>query len=152
MNYQASDPYWKNILKHFEIKGYIHNGLTLPFLIGARQYVEPKQRLLSLEELLQQLSIVGCTMLKCNNIGEFVTGSLDSATANMKNAYHCIERIVVTDNSMDNISTIPQLIVHMKSKYDENVNSKKYSKTLGTWEFFTKEEIKQLKEVNVYFS
>jgi hypothetical protein len=34
-------PTWYNVLQHFDNNGYFHNGLTLPFLIGASSTIYP---------------------------------------------------------------------------------------------------------------
>lgn len=45
-----NDVYWFKLLNHFNQKGYINNGLTLPFIIGSRSVIEPKESLQTINE------------------------------------------------------------------------------------------------------
>ena len=85
-----SDSYWLKVLKHYEKRRYIQNGLTIPFLVGSRTIVEPLRVLLSIEELLKSFtnSIQPITLMKCQQLGEYVIGILDHESSLIRLKYH----------------------------------------------------------------
>ncbi len=141
-------PYWYILLRHFENKGYIHNGLTIPFIIGARERLEPKEKLFTIEELMMSINEIGGTILECSNIGEFVIGTVDFETLKFKHLYpNIIDNIIVTDNSLSMVKNLEELIAHFKNCYQNHIESAEYSKNHGTWGYFTEEDLKKLDEI-----
>lgn len=67
-------PYWYKLLDLFERKRYFWNGLTIPFIIGSRQYIEPTEDLQTISDFIDKInsSEYYVSVLKCNNIGEYV--------------------------------------------------------------------------------
>jgi hypothetical protein len=144
----ASFPYWSVLLRHFENKGYIHNGLTIPFLIGARNIMEPKTSLLEISELVNSINIIGGTVLECSNIEEFVIGTLDTETLKYKSVYpNCIDNILITDNSLDNVNNLQNLISHFEQRYQKNLDNSEYSKNNGVWTKFTEIDRTRINEI-----
>jgi hypothetical protein len=45
-------PYWHKLLDLFERKRYFWNGLTIPFIIGSGQYIEPTEGLQTISGLI----------------------------------------------------------------------------------------------------
>lgn len=145
----TSLPYWSVLLRHFENKCYIHNGLSIPFLIGARKRMEPNTPLLNISDLVNSINEVGGTVLECPNIGEFVIGSLDAETLKYKSAYtKCIHNILVTDNSLNAVNNIQELISHFEQRYQENIDNCEYSKNNGNWTDFTEIEEFRINEIS----
>jgi hypothetical protein len=145
----AIRPYWCKLLLHFEKKGYIHNGLTVPFLIGAREIMEPNETLLSIRELMISISLNGGTILKCPNINEYVIGTVDSETLGFKSVYpKLIEEIIVTDTSLELVNTLEELIAYFESLYSIYIETSDYSKNFGIWSYFTEIEQAHINEIN----
>lgn len=145
----VSLPYWSVLLRHFENKGYIHNGLTIPFLIGARNRMEPKTPLLDISELINSINEVGGTVLECSNIGEFVIGTLDTETIRYKSSYpKCIGNILITDNSLNKVDNLQELISHFEQRYRVNLDNCEFSKNNGKWTDFTHIDKKRIDEIN----
>jgi hypothetical protein len=144
----TSQPYWDRILRHFEQRGYVWNGLTIPFLIGSRTILEPNEPLMSVEDFLYDASDYGVTILKCNYLGEFVIGSLDSETAGIKDSvYKTFDNIVITDSSLNDYDTLDELISHFKKLYDDKVISGNFSKERGYWDDFSTTDKKRIEEL-----
>lgn len=140
------NPYWYLILKHFEQKGYVHNGLTIPFLIGAKTILEPNKVVMTVSDFLNSVNYSSneLTVMFCGDIKEYVFG-LSCNEGNI--VYPRIDNIIVTDNSFNSISTSEELIIELDSKYAELIESGSYSKNGGQWGYFEDEEIEHLKEV-----
>lgn len=145
---QNKTPYWHLVLSHFENKGYIHNGLTIPFLIGSREILEPQENLLTINELVYSIGAMGGTILECPNIGEFVIGTVDSETLKYKSAYpKLLDNIIVTDNSLNTVNNLDELISHFETLYQDKLPNKGYSKNYGTWGYFTEIELTRIGEL-----
>lgn len=145
----ASLPYWSVLLRHFENRGYIHNGLTIPFLIGARKRMQPQEPLSNINDLVKSVNEVGGTVLECNNIGEFVIGTLDAETLKYKSFYpKWIDNILITDNSLNTVSNIQELIYYFEERYRINLDNREYSKNNGKWTDFTEIEEIRIDEIN----
>ncbi len=141
-------PYWNLLLRHFEKNGYIQNGLTLPFLIGALKVIKSDSSLWTIEEIAESLNSNGCTILKCSNIGEFVIGSLDNETLKYEHLYHCLDdKIIVTDSSLDHIKNIAELKKLFIELYQSRISNCEYSKNNGAWTSFTPTEVTRIKEI-----
>jgi hypothetical protein len=134
--------------KHFESNGYIQNGLTIPFLIGALEIVEPNARLWTINEMTESLNNFGCTILKCSNIGEFVIGSFDTETIKHKKLYHNpSEKIIVTDDSIDQINSLIGITSLFEQLYQSNLENNELSKNNGIWRYFTEVDLTRIKEI-----
>lgn len=140
--------YWHLLLSYFESKGHIHNGLTIPFLIGAREILEPQANLLTINELVNSINTMGGTILECPNIGEFVIGTVDSETLKYKSAYpKILDNIIVTDNSLNEVNNLDDLISHFEKLYQDKIPNKEYSKNYGVWGNFTEIELNRIEEL-----
>jgi len=141
-------PYWHRLLKHFENKGYVHNGLTIPFLIGSMEIVEPDAKQWTIDEILESLNNSGCTILKCPNISEFVIGSLDSETLKNRQLYHTpCDNILVTDGSLENVKSFTELATLFKELYQSRISNREFSKNYGSWTYFTEIDLTRIKEI-----
>lgn len=141
-------PYWHRLLKHFENKGYINNGLTIPFLIGSLEIVDPKAKLWTIDSMIDSLNEIGCTILKCPGIKEFVIGSIDSETLKHRQLYHnpC-KNIFVTDSSLDNVNSCEEITNLFNELYQLRLDNRKFSKNQGIWTYFTDTDLKIINEV-----
>lgn len=141
-------PYWDRLLRYFERKGYVQNGLTLPFLIGSLEILEPNRKKWEIDAMMDSLASVGCTILKCAYIGEFVIGSLDNFTLQNKESYHPIaNNIIVTDSSLDKINSIEEITQLFTKCYQPLLSAEQYSKNNGDWTYFTDTELTRIKEI-----
>ena len=126
----------------------IYNGLTIPFLIGVREILEPQEDLLTINELVNSINTVGGTILECPNIGEFVIGTVDSETLKYKSAYpKILENIIVTDSSLNAVNNLDELISHFEKLYQDKLPNQEYSKNYGKWGYFTEIELTRIEEL-----
>lgn len=141
-------PYWAKIFYHFIRRGYIYNGLTLPFLIGAEKVMDTDATLYSISEILEKFSRyeMPVTVMRCGNIGEYVFGIMDTEDLNHKNLYREINNIFVTDNSLAACSTLSDLIDTMEGRYNGLLDKQFYSRLNGKWESFSNIDIERIKE------
>lgn len=143
----STKPYWHKILSHYENKGYISNGLTLPYLIGSLQIIDNDANLCSIKEMIESFDDYGCTILKCDNIGEYVIGTLDKETFDDRALYFNIgNRIIVTDDSLNHIKSVDELIIFFKDLYEYIIEDKGYSKENNNWSNFNDVETAKILE------
>lgn len=143
----STSPYWHQLLRHFENKGYIHNGLTIPFLIGSIEILKPNDQQWTIDKMMESLNSHGCTILKCSNIGEYVIGSLDSETLKNKQLYHCpCDNIVITDSSLNKVNSFTDLKVMFEEMYQLRISKREFSKDSGNWTYFTISDLSRIKE------
>lgn len=140
--------YWYKLLNHFEKKNYISNGLTIPFLIGAVEVLQPNSEKWTISDIIESFQQEGCTILKCGNIGEFVIGTINDLTEGEKKYFHnpCGE-IFVTDTSLDDVNSTSELIKIFTELYESKIQEAKFSKNyLGEWSYFSIKDIERIKE------
>jgi hypothetical protein len=140
-------PYWYKLLDLFERKGYFWNGLTIPFIIGSRQYIQPTEDLQTISDLIDEInsSEYYVSVLKCGGIGEYVFSLSNEAD---KNIYGGVDNIVIIDISFKNGVSSNEIIDELELKYSDLINSETYSKTDGEWGDYTDKEINRLQEIN----
>lgn len=145
----ADTPYWIRVIRHFLAKGYFQNGLTLPFLIGARTIVDPDQPLLSIAAFVQYATEypVGTTMIRCTNIGEYVFAELDTESRRYANFYPRIGQLHITDDSFDISKGVAELVDVFTSCYSDYLEQQRYSKNGGEWGSFSSADLHRLYEV-----
>lgn len=139
------DNQWVRVLKHFDLKGYYHNGLTLPFLCGVRTILNPTFQPMTISEFIINTVIslekTELTLLKCNYIEEYVVGVLDHESRMIYKKHSLrypqifkpIGRFYITDGSMNNIENTEALIRFFEEVYDEKIQTGCYSKNAGVW-------------------
>ena|ERR1700744_565602 len=132
-------PYWYKVLRHFENKNYIANGLTIPFLIGARKIIESGMPLFTTADLVKSFneSDSFITIMKCDNIGEYVVGILDTESEQFIMDYNVIDKIVCTDDSLDGLDKSSEIISMLNMKYKDVIEAGNYSKNSGAWGDFS---------------
>ena len=140
-------PYWYRVLYYFERKGYFWNGLTIPFLIGSRFYIEPTEGLQTVSQLIDEVnnSVYYVSVLKCGGIGEYVF-SLSNKTD--KEIYGGFDNLVIIDNSFEKATESSEIIRELETKYLDYIDSGLFSKNDGEWGDFTEKDKNRLKEVN----
>lgn len=140
-------PYWYKLLNLFERKGYFSNGLTIPFIIGSRQYIESTEDLQTISDLIYEInsSAYYVSVLKCGGIGEYV---FSLSNIGDKEIYGGVDNIVTIDISFKNGTSISDIINELELKYADLINSETYSKTDGEWGGYTDKEINRLQEIN----
>ena len=148
----AQKPYWIRVLDHFQRKNYIANGLTIPFLIGARSKVYPIEPQYPIDEFLCQImmSRYKVTIMTCPNIGHIVVGVMDIETQKVSNdaAYRNFGSIYITDDSFKNASSIDDVIRECKDLYAKVIKQENYSFENGRWSDYPDLDIKRLSEVS----
>lgn len=142
-------PYWFKVLKHFEQKRYIQNGLTIPFLIGSRSIIEPSQPLQSISEFINDLiegtEATKVTIMTCNDIKEYILALLDSDSVPYLSSYKALGNLICTDDSID---AEPSALVELiDEKYSSIIENATYSKNNGRWDEYTSIEVSQLSEI-----
>ena len=138
--------YWHRLLTHFEKRGYIQNGLTIPFIIGARSIIEPGQENQSVKSLINDFKNSGCfiSILKCDTIDELVFNIL-----NTKEHVHYpkVENFVIIDDAIKTPNNLQDLITYLENLYAEKIFNKTYSLNHGKWTAFTEIELQQIEEL-----
>src|SRR5690606_35009544 len=100
-------------------------------------------------ELINSINEVGGTVLECSNIGEFVIGTLDTETIRYKSSSpKCIGNILITDNSLNKVDNLQELISHFEQRYRVNLDNCEFSKNNGKWTDFTHIDKKRIDEIN----
>ena len=139
--------YWYRLLKHFDRKGYFYNGLTLPFIIGSRLYLEPEKKVQTIEELITDFktSNTYINVLECDGIGEYVFRIADPGDENI---YRTLENFVITDSSFLGYNNIKEVVMELDRQYHPFIQGQKFSKSDGKWDIFNPElDIIRFKEV-----
>jgi len=144
-------PYWHGLLTHYENKGYISNGLTLPYLIGSLQLICNDTNLGSVTDMIESLDDYGCTILKCDTIGEYVIGTLDKETLDNRKLYYTIgNKIIVIDESLNHINNVEELIIFFEDLYNDIIGKNCFSKDGTNWRPFSDDESNKILEfINV---
>lgn len=142
---------WQEVLRHFERKGYVGNGLTLPFLIGFQTVFQPGSSLQSVADFIIDASNSGITVMTCGGIGEFVFGTLDSETDRMRKQYPGMYRefgrLVVTDGSFANCNDLGDIVNTLESKHAGHIRAKTFSKIAGSWQSYSPKDLDRLREL-----
>jgi hypothetical protein len=144
---------WIDVLQHFERKGYVNNGLTLPFLIGYIDVLEPGASLQTVRGFIREASNMpdGITIMSCGNIGEWVFGSLDPETNEMRRQYRNLYKefgnIIVTDHSFKDCNDLEAMISELEAAYNDDIMAKNFSKIGGRWQYYSPEEQNQIREL-----
>ncbi|MFN7847200.1 MAG: hypothetical protein ACK5P4_08285 [Bacteroidota bacterium] len=155
---KMQNEYWFEVLNYFEKQRYIANGLTIPFLIGSRKIIEPKNNVQKISEFLSEMFVSPnlTTIMKCSNIKEYVIGILDLETKliinkeyNGKKVFKYFGNLIAMDNSCDNIENENSLIVYLESLYGKTINEEKFSLERGTWTNFSAEDKKRLTQLSI---
>jgi hypothetical protein len=135
-------PNWVQVLRAYLDDGYITNGLTIPFLVGTKKCFYPFDEDFSIEDLMHSLSDYGVpvSIMKCDNIGEYVVSILDSQSLDYhksSNIYKQINNIYIIDDSLDEFDTLHSIISFFEDEYNDSINIGNYSKNFGVWGPFT---------------
>ena len=134
---------WYKTLEYFLDKGYVNNGLTIPFLIGL--YSENE---ITIKELIVSMSEANnISIQKCDRIDEFVFGIFISETNHEIDLYKNIQDLIILDNSLDNCLSIEELINLFENLYTSVIQKKTFSKNNGNWTIYNEIELKQLEEM-----
>ncbi|MBL0009041.1 MAG: hypothetical protein IPP25_18195 [Saprospiraceae bacterium] len=148
-------PYWHKVLRHFDKHHYFNNGLTIPFLIGSRTIVEPQGDVIALHEFIEGInaSITPISILKCQNIKEYVINLLDHETNSLRkgngNPFLEIGNIICIDLSLKDIISQTDLINMLTELYHVQLKNGNYSKVRDKWISFTPLEKERLLEVRI---
>lgn len=142
-------PYWYKLLNLFENKRYFGNGLTIPFIIGSRKYIEPFEEFQTISEFINEIncSIHYVSVLECGGIGEYV---FSLSNIGDKEIYGGADNIVIIDSSFKNKKNCFGIISELELRYTDKINLKTYSKTEGEWGDYTDKEITRLQEINAF--
>jgi hypothetical protein len=142
---------WSDLIQYFERNNYIHNGLTIPFLIGAIKYLEGKT--LTIPQIVTEFTDLNgerrTTILKCGNIGEFVIGLMDIESETYykkfpKSLFKEFSNLTVIDNSLSNYNSISELIAFFEEQYNQAIEKEKFSLNAGKWTDFTSIELEHI--------
>lgn len=141
-------PYWYKILTHFESSNYFQNGLTLPFLLGAGKVVPSANPDWTIPEFLNEINDAilprYISIMKCENIGEYIIGVLDSFSECYIENYVVFRRLVCTDGVFSNFGEMINILEH---EYSATVWEGRFSKIDGDWQQFSLTDLNRLKEL-----
>lgn len=151
---KENDKYWFKVLSHYEKNNYFQNGLTLPFLIGSRTIVDKPNEIQSISDFVSDLiySEHLITIMKCEQISEYVLGIMDFETkilieGRYKGIYKEFGKLIVTDSSFDLIHNIQDLIDYFEMTFSSLIDRKLFSKTNGKWNYFDEVDKKRLNQI-----
>lgn len=143
-----NDTYWFKLLNHYNKKGYINNGLTLPFIIGSRSVIEPKKDLQTINGFFQDVenSKIYISILKCDTIGEYVFNI--SKQFDFK-IYGGFKNIVDIDGLFNDYKSLKDFSDYLTEIHMKHLNKNVYSKNeFGKWEGFSVNlDLPRLKEL-----
>lgn len=136
-------PIWHKVLKHFIEKGYVENGLTIPFLCGTHIFSEQKAPL-TIEHFWESLyqSENSFMLSFCDTIGEFIISNQD----NKKKAKPTIKNLATFDDKSESVLRDDNLFAELMKHYASLIASKKFSIFEGVWGFYSKKQEKGIVE------
>ena len=150
----TKEKYWYRVLNHFEKRNYFHNGLTIPFIIGSRVIVEPNQKLQTIREFVTDVkdSNYRLTIMKCQDINDYVVGLLDHETNLIMQHYKSkmfreFGSLCITDNSFNHICKFDEIITDLENNYNHIIQKRLFSKEFGQWGEFSSIDNLRLEEV-----
>lgn len=142
--------YWVKILNHYTKKGYVTNGLTLPFLIGGYNHYSKAENAISVEKIISKFLDyeIPITLMKCPKIDEYIFNIMDFESSKIRNYFRQIDNIYITDSSLKNIKSTNELISFLELRYSDNLKQNYFSKDDITlkWRKFDIEEVSKIKE------
>lgn len=121
--------------------------MTLPFIIGSRKFIEPEQRIQTVQELISEFSNSDCliNVLKCDLIGEYVFRISDTES---RKIYGGIENFVITDNSFLGCKNHNDIAMELEKRYNDIIKVEKFSRIMGDWNSFDlKKDILKIREI-----
>ena len=147
----SKDIYWLKLLKHYEKHNYYQNGLTIPFLIGARTYLENGKTLLSVRELMSEFqnSLIAVTMMKCVGINECVVGVMDYDSKKLAGVYKSFGSLFFTDHSFHKSNDISTVGIELDDLYGDYLKDERFSKVDGVWTQYNEMDKKRFAEVDM---
>lgn len=147
---------WVDLLEFFERENYVHNGLTIPFLIGTMEMLKNRKMTISelMVELMDSRNQKRITIMKCGNIGEWIIGVMDYETKNYYKSYpgnviKSFDNLSVTDRSLDDYNDKSDLIVLFEDNYQDKIDKREYSKNFGKWNAFTPVDEERIKKFKI---
>lgn len=129
--------HWIKILRYFEKAGFIHYGLTIPFLVGIykNDYTGDKENLLKdfLDVLKKSVDMKHVKISYCSYLEEDVV-----STINLE-----LPEWLYQSSRMEE-----ENIAEYMKRYDTIIKDDLYSKIANEWHQFTKLDIQRIKEAN----
>jgi len=145
----SSPPYWVAVIQHFQRRGYIYNGLTIPFLLGARTITEPQKPVFSVSEFLYEAAeqLPGTTLMRCGHIDEYVIADLDKESEVYCHLFRPFGRLFIIDESFGGIKDLSMLVGQLTDLYADCLEKSHYSKVDSDWIPYTDVERSRLTEL-----
>lgn len=111
------------------------------------QLIDTETNLGSVTDMIESLDDYGCTILKCDTIGEYVIGKLDKETLDNRKLYYTIgNKIIVTDQSLNHIKNVEELIVFFTDLYNDIISNNCFSIDGTNWRTFSDDENNKILE------
>ncbi len=149
--------YWYKLIAYW-VKVKRRTGLTIPFIIGAKQYFEPEAKLETVTELLEWIKNSDIdeeiVLRPCDHVGDYVLGLNDKITP-MKgnylgNQFKEKTTLLATIGVLD-YGDFEKLCNSLENKYKGYISVGEFSViSYKKWGDFTKEEIKTIEEAKNY--
>ncbi|MBK9485392.1 MAG: hypothetical protein IPO01_09315 [Chitinophagaceae bacterium] len=99
---------WLDVLEYFLEKGYVDNGLTIPFLIGSKSVLEPDEPLQSIKEFITEISEnePPISLMSCGKVHHYILSPMDSYDIDMRYIYRNFGNLVIIDDSFKDAKSI----------------------------------------------
>lgn len=148
-------PTWTQVLQYFDAKGYISNGLTIPFLIGADQLLTKRTSSISVDTLIEEAQALPffVKIMYCGNIGEYVLGVFEEEDIEMLKNYQMPYKAFgsfLLDNAkhFGDSNSISEIKRDLDLRYAANLEEGKYSRIVHSdWGAYSSEEKTRILEV-----
>lgn len=149
-------PIWFNVLQHYDNNNYFHNGLTIPFLIGASTIVKPENTLTTVNQFVSEIQNNNLpfkiSLMKCNGINQYIAGILDKESENLlksytKPIYKVFGNLIITDNSFKDANDIIDITNFFNNEYNAIIFNSKFSINNGIWSEYDELDKKRLSQL-----
>ncbi|MBL0200396.1 MAG: hypothetical protein IPP81_09560 [Chitinophagaceae bacterium] len=114
---------WLDVLEYFLEKGYVDNGLTIPFLIGSKSVLEPDEPLQSIKEFITEISEnePPISLMSCGKVHHYILSPMDSYDIDMRHIYRNFGNLVIIDDSFKDAKSIDDIISELDTELSDEI-------------------------------
>ncbi|MDO6739354.1 hypothetical protein [Wenyingzhuangia sp. 2_MG-2023] len=144
-------PIWFQVLKSFYENDEYHNGLTIPYLIGASTIISPEKPLSSINDVLTESQNIRLPnmieLLFCEAEEEFLLRIYDKENLMALEEFdRQYDNLIITDESLADLN-IEQVINDMYMLYQDPINKGLYKNKLKSWCEYSSYDIKRITHI-----
>jgi len=151
-----NQPYWYQLISHW-VNVKKRTGLTIPFIIGAKNFFESNSNLNSVTELLNEIveSEIEETIIlnNCPHVGEYVLGICSVSSflsgTDFKNEETGNVTLIATTSTKILGEDFRSICRSLEKKYKNQINEGHFSKEDFDWTPFTENDIKMIEEAKL---